>query len=71
MTSKNQVKVLIAKEDLNTKELAELLNKTSNKKYTQSSLLQKISKSSFKYDEVENIAKILGYEIKIEKKTDF
>lgn len=67
MTSKSQIKVLMAQEDINARQLAELLNKNGDKSYTQGSLLQKISKSSFRYDEMENIAKILGYNIKFEK----
>jgi len=67
MTSKSQLKVLMAREDINARELAELLNKETDKNYTQGSLLQKISKSSFRYDEIEIIARILGYEINFKK----
>lgn len=67
MTSKSQIKVLMAQEDINARELAELLNKKTDKQYTQGSLLQKISKSSFRYDEIEIIASLLGYKIKLEK----
>lgn len=45
-----------------------LLTQKTGKVYTQRSLQNKIFLSSLNYDEVETIADLLGYEIKIEKK---
>ena len=67
MTAREQIKILLIKEHLSTKNLAELLNKNIDKHYTQQSLLHKLSRGTLRYDEVENIAKVLGYKIKFEK----
>ena len=67
MSSKEELKVLIVREGLTVKKLAELLQKKTNKHYTQQSLQHKISLSSLRYDEMEIIAKLLGYRIHIEK----
>lgn len=68
MTSKNELKILIMKEALTVQKLAELLSKKTGKHYTQRSLQNKIFLSSLNYDEMETIADMLGYEIKIVKK---
>lgn len=68
MGSKEEIKVLIAKEGLTVKKLAELLVKKTGKHYTQMSLQHKISNSSLRYDEMEDIAELLGYEIFIQRK---
>jgi hypothetical protein len=67
MTAKSQIKVLMALENMNAKELANLLVEKTGQKFTQNSILQKISKSSFRYDEIELIAKTLGYIIEFKK----
>lgn len=68
MTSKNELKILIMKEALTVQKLAELLSKKTDKRYTQRSLQNKIFLSSLNYDEMETIANMLGYDIKIVKK---
>ena len=68
MTSKNELKILIMKEALTVQKLAELLSKKTGKRYTQRSLQNKIFLSSLNYDEMETIANMLGYDIKIDKK---
>jgi len=68
MTSKEQVKIIMVKECLTAKKLAEMLTQKTGKQYTQHTILNRISLSSFRYDEVETIADILGYEITIKKK---
>lgn len=65
--SKEQVKIIMVKEKITAKQLAAILVEKTGKHYTQSSILNKISTSSFRYDEVKTIADIFGYEIKIEK----
>ncbi len=67
MNSKEQIKVIIAREGLTAKRLAEMLTQKTGKKYTQSSINNKIFLSSFRYDEVKAIVEMLGYKIKIEK----
>lgn len=68
MNATEQVKILLVKEHLTVKELAELLNKNTDKQFTQHSLLSKLSRGTLRYDEVALIADVLGYEVKIEKK---
>ena len=68
MTSKNELKILIMKEALTVQKLAELLSKKTGKRYTQRSLQNKIFLSSLNYDEMETLANMLGYDIKIVKK---
>jgi hypothetical protein len=68
MNAKEQVKVMIAREGLTAKKLAEKLTEKTGKQYTQQSVLHKISLSSFRYDEINVIADLLGYEINITKK---
>ena len=67
MPSKEEVKILIMREGLTVQKLATMLEEKTGKHYTQRSLQNKISLSSLNFDEVETIAELLGYEIKIEK----
>ncbi len=68
MNSKEQVKIIMMREGLTSKKLAEILAEKTGKHYTQQSILHKISLSSFRFDEVKTIADIFGYEISINKK---
>lgn len=68
MSSKEEVRILIMREALTVQKLADLLTQKTGNVYTQRSLQNKIFLSSLNYDEVETIADLLGYEIKIEKK---
>ncbi|MBR1942964.1 hypothetical protein IJ843_04445 [bacterium] len=67
MGSKEEVKIIIAREGLTVEKLAHLLSEKTGRYYTQQSLQHKISLSSLNYDEMEDIAKILNYKIYIEK----
>ena len=61
---REQVKTLLSQEGIKQKELVEMLNaKKTNKKYTQTSLAQKLSRGSLTYNEVMLIAEILGYDV--------
>lgn len=68
MSSRDELRLLIVKEHLTVQKLADKLVALTGRHYTQDSLQAKISKSSLRYDEMEDIAKLLGYTIKIEKK---
>jgi hypothetical protein len=68
MSSREELKILIMREALTVQKLANLLVEKTGKYYTQRSLQNKISLSSLNYDEMETIADLLGYEIKIVKK---
>lgn len=65
---KEQLKVLLAQEGLKIKELAELISEQKGSKYSAAALSQKINRGTMTYNEAINIADILGYEIKFEKK---
>ncbi|MBO6088519.1 hypothetical protein J6P92_09285 [bacterium] len=67
MSSKEELKIMIMREGLTVKKLADLLKNKTGKNYTQVSLQHKIFLSSLNYDEMEVIADLLGYKIKIEK----
>ena len=67
MNSKELVKIIMVKERLTAKVLAEMLTKETDKKYTHQSVLHKISLSSFRYDEIKTIADMFGYEIRLDK----
>ncbi len=70
MSSRNELKILIMKEALTVQKLAQMLTEKTGKHYTQRSLQNKIFLSSLNFDEMEIIADMLGYEIKIVKKTN-
>ena len=44
-----------------------MANKISDKKYTADGISQKLNKGTMKYDEVQFLAGILGYEIELKK----
>ena len=67
MSSKEELKIMIMREGLTVKKLARMLAEKTGKHYTQISLQHKIFLSSLRYDEMEIIANLLGYSIKIEK----
>lgn len=70
MSAKETVKILLFKRSMTIKTLAEKLTDMTGKKYSRSGLSSKLSRGYLRYDEVEQIAKILGYEIKFEDLVD-
>lgn len=64
---REQVKTLLSQEGVKQKELVAMLNKKTEKKYTQTSFAQKLSRGSLSYNEVMTIAEILGYDIQYVK----
>ena len=67
MSSKETVKILLVKKEMTTKALAEKLTEYTGRKYSRSGLSNKINRSSINYDEMEDIAKVLGYKIVFEE----
>lgn len=65
--SRNQVKVLLTYENVKLKDLATLLTEKTGKRYTSDGLSHKINRGRLTYDEMLEVAEILGYEIKFEK----
>lgn len=68
LNSKEQVKIIIARESLTAEKIAKALTEKTGKKYNRQGITYRIYKSSFNYDEVAAIADIYGYEISINKK---
>ena len=69
MSANETVKILLIKSAMTVTKLAKILTETTNKKYTQQSLSKKILRDTLRYSEMEQIAKILGYEIEFKKIT--
>ncbi|MDD3149552.1 MAG: hypothetical protein PHV68_01865 [Candidatus Gastranaerophilales bacterium] len=67
MISREQVKILLVKENMSLTELARQMTKFTGKGYTQQGLSNKLSRDTLRYSEIHHIAKILGYKIKFEK----
>lgn len=65
---KEQIKILLAQEGLNFKELTELLSSKTSKNYEQSNFSHRLGRGTLTYNEVLTIADILGYDIKFERR---
>lgn len=65
-----QIKVLLAQENLKLKELAAMIEEATGKKCTPDSVSQKLRRGSLTYNETLLIAGILGYKIKFIKETE-
>ena len=68
LNAKELVKLILTKEALTQKELVEMLNEKTDKKYTQGGLSRKLSQGTITYNEVANIIEVLGYDIELIKK---
>lgn len=68
MTIREDIKSLLAKENITLTEIAKEISTKSNKKVTVYGLSQKLLRDSVKYNEVREILDCLGYTLKIEKK---
>ena len=66
MSAKETIKILLVKRNMTVKALAEKLSIEKNKTYSRQNLSNKINRSTINYDEMEDIAKILGYKIVFE-----
>jgi len=65
---RKQIKFLLLEENYMLKELAEMLENKTGKKYAPDSFSHRISREKITYKEMLEIAEILGYEIKFIKK---
>ncbi len=68
MTIKRRLKSLLANEEIKIKDLAKMLEAKRNAKVLPNGLSQKINRSSLKFDEVEEILDIIGYDIVFQKR---
>ena len=67
MTAREDVKSILAKENMTITELAEKMSDETGKNYTVKGISQKLSRNTLRYDEFKLIVKILGYEINLKK----
>lgn len=65
---KKQIKILLAQECYFVKELAKMLQEKTGKKYTSDSLSHRMARASVTYEEMLDIADVLGYDIKFVKR---
>lgn len=62
------LRIILLKECLTIKALAEKANKISNKKYTADSISQKLNNGTMKYNEAQFLGDVLGYKLEFIKK---
>lgn len=62
-----EIKYLLAKENITLTAISKELQQRSHEKLTLSNLSRKIKSQTIKFEEVREIADILGYRIKFEK----
>lgn len=67
MPAKEQIKILLAKEDMKMTKLAELLTEKLGKKMTLSNLSYKLTRGTLHFNEAEAIGEILGYKLEFIK----
>lgn len=67
MPIREEIKILLAKENITLTELAKEASIKWQKKFTVNSLSQKLLRGSIKYEEVRELVESLGYRIKFEK----
>ncbi len=67
MSVKEDIKILLVKECLTIKDLAEKASQVSGEKYSVDGLYKKLNNSTMKYDEAKFLARVLGYEIEFKK----
>lgn len=67
MGANKDLRKLLLEEKKTIKQLADMASKASNKKISQYSISQKLNRDSMKYDEVQFLAGVLGYEIEFKK----
>ncbi|MBO6257619.1 hypothetical protein J6N69_06245 [bacterium] len=67
LNAKEIIRILLSRENVKQKDLAEILTLKAGKKYTPGSLSQKINRGTISFNEVALIADILGYQINFDK----
>lgn len=68
MGIKNDIRSYIVKEGLTITKLQDLLNQKNQTNYSVQNLSKKIANETLKYSEVIEIADVLGYDIKWDKR---
>jgi len=67
MTAKEYVKILLAKENITLKELAQLATEAGSKKYTLDGLSHKMRLGTLRFEDFELFARLLGYDIILQR----
>ena len=67
MSVREDLKILLVKENLTLAKLAEIASAKTNKKILADSISHKLARSSMKYDELKELVEAMGYKIKFEK----
>jgi len=68
LNAKETVKVLLSREYFKQKDLAPMLAERFKKPYTPNGLSQKLRRGTITFDEVQEIADILGYDVQMVKR---
>lgn len=69
ISNREIVKTLLLKELITQIELVEMLNKKYGRKYGRSSFGNKYKANSFRFDEMQEIFEVLGYDLDLTKKS--
>ena len=67
MLVREQIKTLLAQENIKMKELAEKMQEKTGKNYSLQNLSHRLKRGTVSYNEVLLIIEILGYDLKFEK----
>ena len=67
MSANKDIRKLLLEENKTIKQLADMASQIAGKSITQYSISQKLNRNSMKYDEVQFLAGVLGYEIEFKK----
>lgn len=67
MGANKDIRKLLLEENKTIKQLADMASQIAGKSITQYSISQKLNRNSMKYDEVQFLAGVLGYEIEFKK----
>ncbi len=68
MGIKEDIKILLVKENLSVPELAKRAGEFSGKKYTADGIYKKLNNRTMKYEEAQFLADVLGYKLEFVKK---
>jgi len=67
LSSKELIKLLLAKENITQKELVRQICEFTGENYTPDAFSHKLNRGTMSYDEAIMIADILGYELELKK----
>lgn len=70
MSTREDIKSLLAKESYTITKIAEEMTARTGKKYTVKTLSQKLANNTLRYNEYKTIIEILGYSINLVKKPE-